>query len=142
MDDGIDIGRVRNSLANVDGKLTLQGPKTSRSRRSLMLEGTVLSALRAHWTRQLMERLVAGSRWVETGHVFASTIGTPLHAATVTLAFQAALERAGLPHSRCHEFEQRQEAVAKVMDAVLGPWAQGEPAVVRARAGCRRKGHR
>lgn len=43
-----------------------------------------------------MERLVAGMRWVDSAHVFTSTIGTPLHAATVTRAFHAALLRAGL----------------------------------------------
>jgi integrase len=50
-----------------------------------------------------MERLVAGSRWVDSGHVFTTTIGTPLHAATVTRAFQAALKWAGLPESRFHD---------------------------------------
>jgi integrase len=50
-----------------------------------------------------MERLVAGSRWVDTGHVFASSIGTPLHAATISRAFKAALVRAGLPDSRFHD---------------------------------------
>ncbi len=50
-----------------------------------------------------MERLVAGSRWVDSGHVFTTTIGTPLHAATVTRAFQAALDRAGLARSRFHD---------------------------------------
>ena len=50
-----------------------------------------------------MERLVAGSRWVDSGHVFTTTIGTPLHAATVTRAFQAALKRANLPRSRFHD---------------------------------------
>ena len=66
-DVDLDAGRltVRHSLGMVDGHLQLQEPRTSRSRRSVMLEGTVLSALRVHRTRQLMERLVAapaGSR--------------------------------------------------------------------------------
>ena len=50
-----------------------------------------------------MERLVAGSRWVDSGHVFTTTIGTPLHAATVTRTFKAALGRAGLPLSSFHD---------------------------------------
>jgi integrase len=50
-----------------------------------------------------MERLVAGSRWVDSGHVFTTTIGTPLHAASVTRAFHRALVRAGLPRSRFHD---------------------------------------
>jgi integrase len=149
---------VRHSLACIAGTLQLLEPKTSRSRRTLVVPEVAVAALRGHRTRQRMERLVAGSRWVDSGHVFTSTIGTPLHAATVTRAFQAALARAGLPHSRFHDLrhaaatfllaqgftledvknmlghssivltsntyghvlEQRQRAVARGMDAVLG----------------------
>jgi len=104
-DMDLDTGRlrVRHTLANVGGTLTLLEPKTDRSRRFVMLPESVVTALRAHRTRQRMEHLVAGSRWVDSGHVFTTTIGTPLHAATVTRAFQAALERAGLPRSRFHD---------------------------------------
>jgi len=101
---------------------------------------------------------VAGPRWVDSGHVFTTRIGTPLEAAVVTRAFQRALARAGLPRSRFHDLrhaagtfalsqgftledvknllgyssivltsntyghvlEQRQEAVARGLDAVLG----------------------
>jgi integrase len=104
-DMDLDTGRlrVRHTLANVGGTLTLLEPKTDRSRRFVMLPESVVTALRAHRTRQRMEHLVAGPRWVDSGHVFTTTIGTPLHAATVTRAFQAALERAGLPRSRFHD---------------------------------------
>lgn len=104
-DVGLEFGRlqVRHTLACLGGKLTLLAPKTDRSRRSLILPEAVVTALRAHRTQQRMERLVAGARWVDSGHVFASTIGTPLHAATVTRAFQAALARAGLPRARFHD---------------------------------------
>ena len=50
-----------------------------------------------------MERLVAGSPWVDSGHVFTTTIGTPIEATVVTRAFRRALARAGLPHSRFHD---------------------------------------
>jgi integrase len=104
-DVDVDAGRlrVRHSLANVGGTLTLLEPKTERSRRHIVLPESVIAALRAHRTRQRMDRPVAGTRWVDSGHVFATTIGTPLHAATVTRAFRAALDRAGLPRSRFHD---------------------------------------
>ena len=38
-----------------------------------------------------------------TGHVFASSVGTPLDAATVSRAYKAALAKAGLPDSRFHD---------------------------------------
>jgi integrase len=94
---------VRHSLASVDGTLTLLEPKTSRSRRTIALPEVALSALRAHRTRQRMDRLVAGSRWTDSGHVFATMLGKPHHAATITRAFQAALDRAGLPRCRFHD---------------------------------------
>jgi integrase len=159
-DVDLDAGRlrVRHSLANVGGTLTLLEPKTDRSRRFVMLPDSVTAALRAHRTRQRMERLVAGSRWVDSGHVFTTLHGTPYHAATITRAFKAALTRAGLPACRFHDLrhaaatfllaqgftledvknllghssivltsntyghvlEQRQRAVARGMDAVLG----------------------
>ncbi len=50
-----------------------------------------------------MDRLVAGSRWVDSGHVFATMRGRPHHAATITRAFQVALDRAGLPDVRFHD---------------------------------------
>jgi integrase len=95
--------RVRHTLGRVEGKLVLLEPKTERSRRSIVLPEVVVSALRGHRTRQKMERLVAGSRWVDSGHVFTTTIGTPIEAAAVTRAFKRALGRAGLPHSRFHD---------------------------------------
>jgi len=82
---------------------TLLEPKTSRSRRTVSLPETAVSALRALRTRQLMDRILVGSGWTETGHVFASTIGTPLHAATVSRALKKALTAAGLPDSRFHD---------------------------------------
>ena len=92
-DVDLDAGRlrVRHTLANVKGELTLLEPKTDRSRRNVMLPDSVVASLRAHRTRQRMERLVAGSRWVDSGHVFTTMHGTPYHAATITRAFQAAL---------------------------------------------------
>ena len=49
------------------------------------------------------ERLLAGSRWQDTGMVFTSTIGTLLEPRSVSRKFQSALERAGLPRKRFHD---------------------------------------
>jgi integrase len=104
-DVDLDAGRlrVRHTLANVGGTLTLLEPKTDRSRRNVMLPDSVVTALRAHRTQQRKERLVSGSRWVDSGHVFTTLHGTPYHAATITRAFKAALTRAGLPACRFHD---------------------------------------
>jgi integrase len=94
---------VRHTLARVNGKLVLLEPKSDRSRRTLVLPEVAVAVLRAHRTRQRMERLVAGSRWHDTGHVFTTTVGTPIEAARVTRAFHGALARAGLPRGRFHD---------------------------------------
>ena len=105
-----------------------------------------------------MDRLVAGSRWSDSGHVFATMEGRPHHAATISRAFEEALAHAELPHTRFHDLrhsaatfllsqgfgledvknllgpptivlttntyghvlEQRQQEMARGMDAVLG----------------------
>ena len=94
---------VRHTLANVAGTLTLLEPKTDRSRRLVVLPEAVRAALQAHRTRQKMDRLVAGSRWTDSGHVFATMLGRPHHAATISRAFEHALARAELPHTRFHD---------------------------------------
>jgi integrase len=105
--EDVDLGkrrlRVRHSLVNVDGELTLQEPKTERSRRSIVLPAVVVTALREHRTQQLQDRLLAGAQWMNSGHVFATMLGKPHHAATITRAFQDALDRAGLPDVRFHD---------------------------------------
>ena len=48
----------------------------------------VTLALRAHRTRQKMDQLVAGSRWADSGHVFATMLGRPHHAAISVSVFK------------------------------------------------------
>ena len=135
---------------------------TSSPRRTQFRPSTTLSPeavcaeLRAHRTRQKLDRLVAGSRRSDSGHAFATMLGQPHHAATISRAFEQALARAELPHTRFHDLrhsaatfllsqgfglsrtssgdstivltsntyghvlEQRQQEMARAIDAVLG----------------------
>jgi integrase len=68
---------VRHQLQARRGK-QLTEPKSDRSRRTLPLPEFAVEALRAHRARQLQARLIAGSRWQDTGHVFTTSIGTPM----------------------------------------------------------------
>ncbi len=94
---------MRASLQRVDKKLRLVELKTKRSRRSVALPEVAVSALRRHRVRQMEERLLAGSRWQDTGMVFTSTIGTLLEPRGVSRRFHSALEKAGLPRKRFHD---------------------------------------
>ena len=88
----------------MDGTLTLLEPKTDRSRRLVVLPEAVRVALRAHRTRQKMDRLVAGSRWSRQR----SRLRDDARQAAPRRDHHAgpsrhALDRAELPHTRFHD---------------------------------------
>jgi integrase len=114
---------VRNALQRVDGKLRLVEPKSMTSRRVVPAPRIVLDALRAHRTRQLEARLLAGSRWHDDPRdlVFTTTVGTPMDGIAVTRRFQVLLAEAGLPRQRFHDLRH---ACASLL------LAQGVPARV------------
>ena len=94
---------VRGSLQRLDGKLRIVEPKSRHSTIAINLPEVCRVALREHRVRQLEERLVAGSRWIDSGLVFTTSIGSPLEGTNVTRYFQTILERAGLPRIRFHD---------------------------------------
>jgi integrase len=75
---------VRHTLQRIElpgekqTRLTLLPPKSAKSRRTIELPPTCVASLKAHRERQQQERFLAGARWKDTGHVFTSTIGTPI----------------------------------------------------------------
>jgi integrase len=78
-------------------------PKTRKSRRSLALFPETVEALREHRTRQLEERLLVGSMWVDGGLVFPDEFGGFLGAQRLRDRLDALLRRAGLPDVRFHD---------------------------------------
>jgi integrase len=95
--------RVAKSLQRIDKKLQLVEPKTKKSKRTLPIPENLLSSLRAHRTRQLEEKLFAGTDWQENGLVFATSIGTPLYARNVIRSFHRLLNKAKLRRYRFHD---------------------------------------
>jgi len=94
---------VRHQLQRVAGQLRQVPVKTARSRRTLAIAPSIVGSLREHHRRQVEDRLLAGSRWRETGYVFTTSIGTPLEARNVVRSFKAILAWAGLPDIRFHD---------------------------------------
>lgn len=94
---------VENALQRVDGRLQLVEVKTSRSRRTVTLPGSVLAGLTEHRERQLFERRAAGKGWQEGAYVFTTTIGTPLDDGNLRRAFWALLRKAELPKIRFYD---------------------------------------
>jgi integrase len=95
--------RVRQALQRVGKELRFVEPKSERSRRAVSLPTFAIAALERHRDRQKQERLLAGGRWVDSGLVFTSTIGTPLDERNVRRAFRALLKAADLPVMRVHD---------------------------------------
>lgn len=94
--------RVTKSLSRLSRE-QLVDPKTDRSRRALAITRSVCLALRAHRTRQAQVRLLAGSRWSDSGLVFTTSIGTPMDGPTVTRRLHRILAAAELPQITFHD---------------------------------------
>jgi integrase len=80
-DVDLDAGTVsvRATLKRLPGTgLLLDRPKTERACRTVALPEVCAKALREHRRRQLEERLAAGSRWQDSGHVFTTPFGGPI----------------------------------------------------------------
>jgi integrase len=95
---------VKHTLQRKKGEgLVLMPAKSEKSRRNVELPAACVKVLRAHKEHQDQERLLAGSRWKETGHVFTSTIGTPIDDRKILKEFNSLVAAAKLPKQRFHD---------------------------------------
>jgi integrase len=102
LEDGIIT--VRLAIQRQKGLgLVLVPPKSKKGRRTVELPGVCVAALRRHAELQDLERAVAGSRWIESGHVFTSGIGTPIDDRKILKEFNALVSVAKLPKQRFHD---------------------------------------
>jgi integrase len=90
--------KVRHSLKRERTGLRLGAPKTPRSRRTLAMPGVALDALRRRHTAQLAERLQAGPRWLDTGLVFTTSVGSMIDPNNFRRHFGRLSEAAGVGH--------------------------------------------
>jgi integrase len=100
----VDMERGRVAVKYTLGRDGQLGePKSAKSRRTLPLLPLAVEALKAHRTRQLEDRLLAGGLWQERDLVFATHTGTPLSARNLIRAFHQFLETEGFRHQRLHD---------------------------------------
>jgi integrase len=125
----LDTGQVhvRKQIQRIDSKLQLVDVKTAKSRRTIPLPTTAIVALRAHRTRQLEERLLAGRCWQDRALVFPTMVGTPQDGNNTRVLFQRLVKRAGLPPQRFHDLRHAcaslllfQGVPARVVMEILG----------------------
>ncbi len=118
---------IRQTLVPVGNKIMVGTPKTKKGQRRVSVSPDVLEVLALHKAVQEVEHSRLGEAWADSGLVFPTEIGTPMHPRNLertwyTLqdkardAWQAALEEAGdvttleqleahklLPRARLHD---------------------------------------
>ncbi len=96
--------QVRRSVNRYAGQgFKVSEPKTKQSRRKIALPLFVLEALKGHRTRQLEERLQAGTAWEDHGLVFSNIYGNFLNPSHLGTDFHKLLKKAKLPMVRFHD---------------------------------------
>ena len=86
------------------GKWSLEEPKTSKARRTVILPAITVRALREHRRRQAENRLARGPTYLAQGFIFADARGGPIDIrALVRTHFNPILERAGLQRIRLYD---------------------------------------
>jgi integrase len=93
---------VTARLQQLGGKLAVAPPKSDAGRRVVALDRTTIAALREHQLRQRAERVVAGTRWTETGYVFTTPDGKPVGPDRLTRLFRKLVADSGLPPVTLH----------------------------------------
>jgi integrase len=94
-------------------------PKTAASRRTIALDRVTVRLLRVHLQRQQAERLAAGDRWHDSGYVFTSLDGSPLHPDWLTRTFGRLVKDSGLPPVRLHDLRHGAASLAHSAGADL-----------------------
>lgn len=119
--------RITKQLQRVSGVFELVDPKTSRSRRTIVMPPMVSASLRDHRERQQRERPSPAAEWNQFGLVFTRPDGHPLDGTVVTHQFHRVLDGAHLPQRRFHDLRHScatlllaQGVSARVVMEILG----------------------
>ncbi len=89
--------RVRQAIVSVAYRPRVAEPKTASGRRTIALDAVCVDALREHRASQSAHRQARGGVWRGHDLVFASAVGTPLDANTVSRRFVKLAAEAGVP---------------------------------------------
>lgn len=102
-------------------------PKTSRSRREIMLASFVIDVLTKHQQQQKEQRLAAGGDWTDKNLIFTNATGDFYSPSTLVKAFRRFLKKVGLPTMRFHDLRHSAATILltmkvhpKVVQEILG----------------------
>ena len=95
---------VRQALQRqLGGGLVIVPPKSRAGRRNIPIPAQLVDALREHRAAQKIERVTAGSLWVDSGMVFTGPCGQPLDPRADHREWQRLLRKAKVPPARLHD---------------------------------------
>ncbi len=94
-------------------------PKTASSRRVIALDKVTTRLLRTHLRQQRAERQAAGETWQDSGYVFTTPDGAPLHPDYLTRRFGRLVTDSGLPPVRLHDLRHGAATLAHAAGADL-----------------------
>lgn len=94
---------VRRTLTREDGALITRDTKTLKSRRAVNLPSTLLKQLKSHRAEQNAERLRLGRAWANSGHIFTTSVGTPIDPRNMYREFRNLCRVAGIGDWHPHE---------------------------------------
>jgi integrase len=105
IDIDLDTGNIalRNTRVAVGHAVHEYEPKSRTSRRAIAIDEHVVTVLRTHRRRQLVERLAWGPAYDDTGYVFTNENGELLHPNRITVLFHRHREALELPAIRLHD---------------------------------------
>ncbi len=110
-DDGVI--HIRRTLRACRGGFEFGEPKTSRSKRTIVIRPYVVSRLRTHRAKQMEEMLAIGPSWNHSDLIFTNTIGGHLTPQNfLRRDFKPMLEYAGLPDVNFHSLRHTAATLA------------------------------
>lgn len=74
--------------------------KSDSSRRTIVVGQATLERLKDQEERQHTDKILVGKRWIETGVIFHSGVGTPVEPRNLVREFKGTLEKTDLPEIR------------------------------------------
>ena len=103
---------IQRSLVAAGYQTSLTEPKTSRGRRSLVIDTHTAGILKEHRRAQLEDRLALGEAYQDQGLVLCRPDGLPIHPDALTKAFIKAVKASGLPRIRLHDLRHTHATLA------------------------------
>jgi integrase len=103
---GLDLNkgtmRISGGLVEASGKPIWTEGKNERSRRTILLDGDTLRALKTHRALQLHERLAAGSDWVDDDLIISTNTGNRVSPSNFDQTLRRLVAAAGVPRLTSH----------------------------------------